>query len=107
MAIAVGDLEFARTGARTGVYAEPGWIERAASEFHQLEKLVEIGENLYGPYRWERYDLLVLPPSFLFGGVENHRLSFITPTGIAGYGSLLALIVHYMSYSCSVALLTK
>ncbi|HLS05979.1 MAG TPA: M1 family metallopeptidase [Wenzhouxiangella sp.] len=107
MAIAVGDLEFARTGARTGVYAEPGWIERAASEFHQLEKLVEIGENLYGPYRWERYDLLVLPPSFPFGGMENPRLSFITPTVIAGDGSLLDLIAHELAHSWSGNLVTN
>src|SRR5690625_5129407 len=107
MAIAVGDLEFARTGARTGVYAEPGWIERAANEFHQLEKLVEIGENLYGPYRWERYDLLVLPPSFPFGGMENPRLSFITPTVIAGDGSLLDLIAHELAHSWSGNLVTN
>lgn len=107
MAIAVGDLEFARTGERTGVYAEPSWIERAANEFHQLERLVEIGEDLYGPYRWERYDLLVLPPSFPFGGMENPRLSFITPTVIAGDGSLLDLIAHELAHSWSGNLVTN
>ena len=44
------------------MYAEPDWIERAATEFHQLEQMIDIGEDLYGPYRWGRYDRLVLPP---------------------------------------------
>ena len=107
MAIAIGDLVFAETGPRSGVYAEPQWIERAASEFDVLEEMVEIGERLYGPYRWGRYDLLVLPPSFPFGGMENPRLSFITPTIIAGDGSLLALVAHELAHSWSGNLVTN
>lgn len=107
MAIAVGDLEFAGIGPRTGVYAEPEWIEAAAAEFEPLEKMVDIGENLYGPYRWGRYDLLVLPPSFPFGGMENPRLSFVTPTIIAGDGSLLALVAHELAHSWSGNLVTN
>ncbi len=107
MAIAVGDLVFAETGPRTGIYAEPQWIEAAAEEFDVLEEMVEIGENLYGPYRWGRYDLLVLPPSFPFGGMENPRLSYITPTIIAGDGSLLALVAHELAHSWSGNLVTN
>lgn len=101
MAIAIGDLEFAETGPRTGVYAEPQWIEAAAEEFDVLEEMVNTGEELYGSYRWGRYDLLVLPPSFPFGGMENPRLSFITPTIIAGDKSLVALIAHELAHSWS------
>jgi aminopeptidase N len=107
MAIAIGDLEFAEIGPRSGVYAEPDWIERAAAEFHQLEEMIDIGERLYGEYRWGRYDLLVLPPSFPFGGMENPRLSYVTPTIIAGDGSLLALVAHELAHSWSGNLVTN
>ncbi|AKS43076.1 M1 family metallopeptidase [Wenzhouxiangella marina] len=107
MAIAIGDLEFAEIGPRSGVYAEPDWIERAAAEFHQLEDMIDIGEALYGEYRWGRYDLLVLPPSFPFGGMENPRLSYVTPTIIAGDGSLLALVAHELAHSWSGNLVTN
>jgi len=107
MAIAVGDLVFAEAGPRTGVYAEPEWIDRAAAEFGVLEDMLKIGENLYGEYRWGRYDLLVLPPSFPFGGMENPRLSYITPTIIAGDGSLLALVAHELAHSWSGNLVTN
>lgn len=107
MAIAVGDLEFAETGPRSGVYAEPEWIEAAAAEFDVLEEMIDIGVDLYGEYRWGRYDLLVLPPSFPFGGMENPRLSFVTPTIIAGDGSLLALVAHELAHSWSGNLVTN
>ncbi|NBB93474.1 MAG: aminopeptidase, partial [Gammaproteobacteria bacterium] len=107
MAIAVGDLEFAEIGSRSGVYAEPQWIEAAAQEFDVLEEMIDIGVDLYGEYRWGRYDLLVLPPSFPFGGMENPRLSFVTPTIIAGDGSLLALVAHELAHSWSGNLVTN
>ncbi|QKK03636.1 MAG: M1 family metallopeptidase [Pseudomonadota bacterium] len=107
MAIAVGDLEFAEIGERSGVYAEPQWIEAAAEEFDVLEEMIDIGVDLYGEYRWGRYDLLVLPPSFPFGGMENPRLSFVTPTIIAGDGSLLALVAHELAHSWSGNLVTN
>ncbi|MGY6630922.1 MAG: M1 family metallopeptidase [Wenzhouxiangella sp.] len=107
MAIAIGDLEFVELGPRSGVYAEPQWIERAAAEFDVLEEMIDIGEALYGPYRWGRYDLLVLPPSFPFGGMENPRLSYVTPTIIAGDGSLLALVAHELAHSWSGNLVTN
>ncbi|MCC5864462.1 MAG: M1 family metallopeptidase [Wenzhouxiangella sp.] len=107
MAIAIGDLVFAETGPRSGIYAEPEWIEAAAAEFDVLEEMIDIGEDLYGPYRWGRYDLLVLPPSFPFGGMENPRLSYITPTIIAGDGSLLGLVAHELAHSWSGNLVTN
>ena len=88
MALAVGDLAFAPLSTRTGLYAEPVTLPLATSEFVDLEKMVAAAEALYGPYRWGRYDLLVLPPSFPFGGMENPCLTFVTPTILAGDRSL-------------------
>jgi hypothetical protein len=107
MALAVGKLEFQATGPRSGVYAEPSVLEAAAWEFSELEPMIDAGEALYGPYRWDRYDLLILPPSFPFGGMENPRLSFITPTVIAGDRSLTALIAHELAHSWSGNLVTN
>ncbi|MGK7296513.1 MAG: M1 family metallopeptidase [Candidatus Wenzhouxiangella sp. M2_3B_020] len=107
MAIAVGRLEFEAVGPRSGVYAEPSLVDAAAEEFSELEEMIDAGEALYGPYRWERYDLLILPPSFPFGGMENPRLSFITPTVIAGDKSLTALIAHELAHSWSGNLVTN
>ena len=84
IALAVGDLGFRMEGPRTGVFTEPTALDEAANEFVDLEKMVAAAESLLGPYRWGRYDLLVLPPSFPFGGMENPRLTFATPTIIAG-----------------------
>ncbi|NUN03847.1 MAG: aminopeptidase, partial [Bryobacteraceae bacterium] len=99
MAIAVGDLMFRALSNRTGVYAEPPIIEAAAKEFSDTEKMVQAAESLYGPYRWGRYDLLVLPPSFPFGGMENPRLTFVTPTVLAGDKSLVSLVAHELAHS--------
>ena len=107
LAIAVGRFEFAAIGPRTGVYAEPPVLASAAREFEDTEKMLEISEGLFGPYRWGRYDLLILPPSFPFGGMENPRLSFITPTVIAGDKSLVALIAHELAHSWSGNLVTN
>ena len=84
IALAVGDLAFRPLGPRSGVYAEPSVVDAAAYEFADTEAMIGAVEELYGPYRWGRYDLLVLPPSFPFGGMENPRLTFATPTVIAG-----------------------
>jgi aminopeptidase N len=101
MALAVGDLEFKPLGRRTGVYAEPPVVARAAAEFADLEELLAACEKLYGPYRWERYDVLVMPPSFPFGGMENPRLTFASPTILAGDKSLVALLAHELAHSWS------
>ncbi|MBV9209525.1 MAG: M1 family metallopeptidase [Acidobacteria bacterium] len=107
IALAVGDLRFRSLGARTGVYAEAPVIEKAAREFVDTEKMVETTERLYGPYRWGRYDLLVLPPSFPFGGMENPRLTFATPTVLAGDKSLVSLVAHELAHSWSGNLVTN
>ncbi len=101
IALAVGDLEFKAMGERTGVYAEPSVLEAAAAEFEDTESMLISTEKAYGPYSWDRYDLLILPPSFPFGGMENPRLSFITPTVIAGDKSLVSLIAHELAHSWS------
>ncbi|MBI2429786.1 MAG: M1 family metallopeptidase [Ignavibacteriales bacterium] len=107
LALGVGDLEFRPLGHRGGVYAEPNVVEKAAYEFVDLEKMISAAEELYGPYRWERYDLLVLPPSFPFGGMENPRLTFATPTVLAGDRSLVALVAHELAHSWSGNLVTN
>ena len=107
IALAVGDLSFRPLSARTGVYAEPSVVDKAAQEFADTEKMVQATEKLYGPYRWERYDLLVLPPSFPFGGMENPRLTFVTPTILAGDKSLVALVAHELAHSWSGNLVTN
>lgn len=107
LALAVGDLSFSAISDRCGVYAEPGQIDAAAFEFADLEKMVTTAESLFGPYQWERYDLIVLPPSFPFGGMENPRLTFATPTIIAGDRSLTALIAHELAHSWSGNLVTN
>jgi len=107
MALAVGEVEFRPLSPRTGVYAEPLTLPVAASEFEDLEQMVTTAEDLYGPYRWERYDLLVLPPSFPFGGMENPRLTFVTPTILAGDRSLTSLVAHELAHSWSGNLVTN
>jgi aminopeptidase N len=107
IAIGVGDLHFKAMSDRTGIYAEPVLLDAAAAEFADTERMLQISESLYGPYRWGRYDLLILPPSFPFGGMENPRLSFITPTVIAGDKSLVALIAHELAHSWSGNLVTN
>ena len=107
LALAVGKLEFRALGARSGVYAEPGRIAAAAAELTDTESMIDIAEKLFGPYRWGRYDMLVLPPSFPFGGMENPRLTFLTPTFIAGDKSLVSLIAHELAHSWSGNLVTN
>ena len=107
VALAVGDLAFRPLSDRAGVFAEPSVVDVAAAEFEDTPSMIEATERLYGPYRWERYDLLVLPPSFPFGGMENPRLTFATPTILAGDKSLVALVAHELAHSWSGNLVTN
>ena len=107
IAIAAGDLEFRELGRRTGVWTEPAMLDRAAAELADTEKMVEAAEKLYGPYRWGRYDVIVLPPSFPYGGMENPTLTFLTPTFIAGDKSLVGLVAHELAHSWSGNLVTN
>ena len=103
IALAVGDLEFREIGPRTGVWAEPSVVDAAQSEFVDVEKMIDAAEELYGPYRWGRYDILVLPSSFPFGGMENPMLTFATPTILAGDRSLVSLVAHELAHSLVAA----
>lgn len=107
VALAVGDVEFRYLSSRSGVWAEPPVVDKAAAEFVDTERMIQAAEKLYGPYEWLRYDILVLPPSFPFGGMENPLLTFATPTVIAGDKSLVSLIAHELAHSWSGNLVTN
>ena len=107
LALAVGDLRFADVGKRSGVYAEPSVLKKAAWELADTERMINAAEKLYGPYRWDRYDVIFLPSSFPFGGMENPRLTFATPTILAGDRSLVALVAHELAHSWSGNLVTN
>lgn len=107
IAIAAGDIAFRPLGPRTGVWTEPRMLDAAASELADTEAMVGAAETLYGPYRWGRYDMIVLPPSFPYGGMENPTLTFLTPTFIAGDRSLTGLVAHELAHSWSGNLVTN
>ena len=107
IAIAAGDIAFQPLGPRSGVYAEPATIKRAAAELVDTERMIDAAEGLYGPYRWGRYDMIVLPPAFPYGGMENPTLTFLTPTFIAGDRSLVGLVAHELAHSWSGNLVTN
>jgi hypothetical protein len=101
LALAAGNLQFVAFGEDTGVYAEPEVLPAAAWEFADTQAMLDAAEAIYGPYQWGRYDLLILPPSFPYGGMENPRLSFITPSLLAGDRSLVSVIAHELAHSWS------
>lgn len=107
MALAVGNIEFLATGKRTGVYAEPAMVHKAVVEFSEMDDMIKAAESLYGPYRWGRFDVIVLPPSFPFGGMENPKLTFLTPTLVVGDKSLTAVVAHELAHSWSGNLVTN
>jgi leukotriene-A4 hydrolase len=107
MALAVGDIEFKPLDSISGVYAEPGFLDSVAWELDDMPVMIQKASALYGNYPWGRYDVLVLPPSFPFGGMENPRLTFATPTIIAGDRSLTSLVAHELAHSWSGNLVTN
>jgi aminopeptidase N len=107
IALACGDLASRPLSDRCAVWAEPSMLDLAASELADTESMVAACEALFGPYRWGRYDVLVLPPSFPFGGMENPCLTFATPTILAGDKSLVSLIAHELAHSWSGNLVTN
>lgn len=107
IAIGIGELAHRSVGPRTGVWAEPDVVERGVHECADMERMMEVAEALYGPYRWGRYDVLILPPSFPYGGMENPRLTFLTPTFLAGDRSLVSLVAHELAHSWSGNLVTN
>ena len=101
MALAVGDLAFKETGARSGVYADKSMVKAAAKEFADTEAMIAAGEKLFGPYRWKRFDILVIGPNLPIGGMGNPRLSFVSATAIAGDKSLVSVIARELAHSWS------
>ncbi len=107
LAFAVGELASAELGPRSRVWAEPSMLARAAYEFAEIDPMFRAAEALFGPYDWERFDLLTLPSSFPYGGMENPRLTFLTPTLIAGDRSLVAVVAHELAHSWTGNLVTN
>ena len=106
IAIAAGDIAFAELGPRSGVWAEPSVLEEAKTELVDTEAMIDAAEAIYGPYRWGRYDMIILPPSFPYGGMENPVMTFLTPTFIAGDRSNTGLVAHELAHSWSGNLVT-
>jgi len=107
LALAVGDLQSRDLSPRSRVWAEPATVEQAAWEFAGIEDMITKAEGLFGPYEWDRYDMLVLPPSFPYGGMENPRMTFLTPTLLAGDRSLVDVVAHELAHSWTGNLVTN
>lgn len=107
LALAVGRLESRDLSPRARVWAEPELVEAAAWEFAGVEDMIVKAEALFGTYPWDRYDMLVLPPSFPYGGMENPRMTFLTPTLLAGDRSLVDVVAHELAHSWTGNLVTN
>ncbi|HXI03171.1 MAG TPA: M1 family metallopeptidase [Candidatus Saccharimonadales bacterium] len=107
LALAVGDLQSRDLSPRSRVWAEPATADKAAWEFAQIEEMIVKAEGLFGKYEWDRYDMLVLPPSFPYGGMENPRMTFLTPTLLAGDRSLVDVVAHELAHSWTGNLVTN
>ncbi len=107
LALAIGELESRELSPRSRVWAEPPVIAAAAAEFAEIESMLAAAEALFGPYDWERFDMLVLPPSFPYGGMENPRMTFLTPTLLAGDRSLVDVVAHELAHSWTGNLVTN
>ncbi|WP_224366199.1 M1 family metallopeptidase [Hyalangium versicolor] len=107
LAFAVGSLAPKELGPRSRVWAEPELLEDAASEFEDVDAMLRVAESLFGKYDWERFDLLTMPPSFPYGGMENPRLTFLTPTLLAGDKSLVNVVAHELAHSWTGNLVTN
>jgi leukotriene-A4 hydrolase len=106
-AFAVGDLASKDLSPRSRVWSEPAQLEAAAWEFAHVEDHLRAAEALFGPYDWERFDLLVMPPSFPYGGMENPRLTFLTPSLLVGDRSLVNVVAHELAHSWTGNLVTN
>jgi leukotriene-A4 hydrolase len=107
-ALAVGELEKVEISKRCAIWSEPGLVQAAAYEFSETEDFLAIAEDISGKaYVWKRYDLLCLPPSFPYGGMENPCLTFVTPTLLAGDKSLADVVAHEIAHSWTGNLVTN
>ncbi|KAG7387963.1 putative leukotriene A-4 hydrolase (LTA-4 hydrolase) (Leukotriene A(4) hydrolase) [Phytophthora pseudosyringae] len=108
LAIAAGEMESVELSSRSRVWAEPRVVTRAAHEFAQTEAFLKAAEEITGQeYLWKRYDLVCLPPSFPYGGMENPCLTFVTPTLLAGDRSLADVVAHEIAHSWTGNLVTN
>src|SRR5438132_462944 len=107
LAFAVGDLERRELSARAAVWSERAVVDAAAYEFAEAEEMIRAAEKLFGPYEWDRYDILVMPPSFPYGGMENPRLTFVTPSVLVGDRSLVSVIAHEAAHAWTGNLVTN
>jgi len=107
LALAVGNLASRDLGPRSRVYAEPETLEAAAYEFGEVDAMLQAAESIFGPYLWDRFDFLVMPPAFPYGGMENPRLTFLTPTLLAGDRSLVNVLAHELAHSWTGNLVTN
>ena len=107
LALAVGNVESRDIGPRSKVWSEPEMVEAGAFEFSETEDFLKAAEEVAGPYVWGRYDLLLLPPSFPYGGMENPCLTFVTPTLLAGDRSQAHVVAHEIAHSWSGNLVTN
>jgi leukotriene A-4 hydrolase/aminopeptidase len=106
-ALAIGELASRELSPRSRVWAEPATVAKAAWEFAEVESMIARAEALFGPYDWERFDMLVLPPSFPYGGMENPRMAFLTPTLLAGDRSQVDVVAHELAHSWTGNLVTN
>jgi aminopeptidase N len=107
IALAVGDIGFKDLGSHCGIYAEKELLQDCVNEFEDLPQMMRVAEDLYGAYQWGRYDVLVLPYSFPFGGMENPMLTFANPTLLTGDKSLVSVVAHELAHSWSGNLVTN
>ena len=107
LALAVGELDSRELSPRARVWAEPTTVAAAAWEFAGIGEMIAKAESLFGPYEWDRYDMLVLPPAFPYGGMENPRMTFLTPTLLAGDRSLVDVVAHELAHSWTGNLVTN
>jgi len=107
LAFAVGDLVQRPLSPRSAVWAEPAVAAAAAHELAGVEAMMLAAERLFGPYEWDRYDVLVMPRSFPYGGMENPRLTFVTPSILAGDRSLVNVIAHELAHAWTGNLVTN
>lgn len=107
LAFAAGDLEARELSPRSRVWGEPPVLDVATHDFAEVEDMIRAAEALFGPYAWDRFDLLVMPPSFPYGGMENPRLTFLTPTLLTGDRSLVNVVAHELAHAWTGNLVTN